>query len=412
MSQNSITEQDALRNLEEFRQLGKEVLKERESIKEILISSGLTESGAELDLLLLKKQMDSMGAEVHRVVGRKIKNGTFAAQIAYDVPNFLTALYCGPAIVIGMPVLIRYPSSQLDLGKIWNEKISELGIDSIKIDLDKSGTDFGDYCLKHPDIRHFLIAGGQRIVDFYDRKEVMEQLDTLILFGPDLPKAIFMKSIDKNKLHDVVKTTVNTAFFNSGQICALEKELLVDNEIYDDVKKMLITEVSSLSYGLHTDHVGPIRNEPTFERLKEIIEHIKNNPQTYRILYGGDIRGNVVTPTLVEIIGNMDNELDFFGPLLFLKRVHGKEHAIEEVKKDIFHGGHVFVHGASQDVFEIEGLLKERVGNVKLNANIMNESIDWPYGAFGKYSFILKTREGAEIQTRKGKVYLSHVLSY
>lgn len=412
MPEHIITESEALANLHEFRALGEEVLKEHKKIHQILLSSGLTSSGAELDMLLLKKQMRSMGAEVHRVVGRRRKHGVFAAQIAYDVPNFLTALYCGPAIVIGMPVLIRYPSSQTELGEIWQEKIDDLGIRNIQVDGNKTGVQFGEHCLREEDVRHFLIAGGQRIVEFYDKPDVMDRLDTLILFGPDLPKAIFLSSIDEKQLHTLVKNTVATAFFNSGQICALEKELLVDENIYDDVKNLLIKEVSSISYGANDDHVGPILNTPTFDRLKEVIEYIKSNKKKYRILHGGEVVGNVLTPTLVEVMGEMDHDMDYFGPLLFLKRVRGKEEALQEVRKDVFHGGHVFVHGSSNDVFELEGFLKECIGNVKLNANIMNESIDWPYGAFGKYSFLLKTREGDKIHNRRGKIFLSHALTY
>ncbi|MFC2143232.1 aldehyde dehydrogenase family protein [Candidatus Aenigmatarchaeota archaeon] len=406
-----ITEQQAMKNLNDFRRLGTAVLEEKEKIIDILIESGLTEAGANLDLTLLQKQMNSMGSEIHRIVGRVRKDGKFACQIAYDVPNFLTAFYCGPAFVTGMQVLMRFPSTQMELGKIWQQKIKENNIENISVEIDKSGKDFGIHCVENDEIKHFVIVGGQKIVDFYDKKEVMDKLDTLLIFGPDLPKAIFLESLDNETLPALVKNTVTTAFFNSGQICALEKELIVDDAIYDRTKELLIKEVSSITFGTHKDHVGPITNTPTFNRMKEVIDFIKEHPNDFRILCGGEIEENLIKPTLVEIIGEFDHSVDYFGPMIFLKRVMSKEDAIAEVKKDIYHGGNVYVHGGAEDIFEVEGMLKERIGNVKLNANVMNESIDWPYGAYGKYSFILKTREPTGIVSRKGKVYLSHVLT-
>ena len=226
---------------------------------------------------------------------------------------------------------------------------------------------------------------------------------------------MILRSVDKHTLPLLVKQIVLTAFVNSGQLCALEKEILVEAEIYDAVKQTLVNEIRALPFGSPSDIVGPILDNPAFKRMQEVLEKIKHEPANYKILVGGntDSSNHLVEPTLIEIVGQFDYFMDYFGPMLFIKKVASTEDAINEIKKDKYHGSHVYVHGDTFEVFKVEGKLKEHIATIRLNTNILSESIDWPYGGgVGKYHFIAKhkTADG-QIIREKGKVYLSHLLT-
>jgi len=403
MERAEITEKEAKERYENLLLLGKRLFDRANELIELDVQGGLTFDGARFDIVLTKKQLDSAKTEIDRVVGRKPLPGKMGICIPYDLPNFLGIFYGAPPYMAGIPVELHFASINKSVAKIWDEVIKSEGIEGMKIDTKMSGRDFGNYCIENGEVRHFIIAGGEPVVDLYTSPQVTSKLDTVTVFGPTRPKVLIM---DSNTI-DYVKSC--NAMFDSGQVCGLDKEIIPTSKNYDYIKEQLKKMVQNTTYGTPKDTVGPIRDMPAFRRAVEILQQFKSNKQHYEIIAGGgyDEKAQVVEPTLVEAHSEIDPHISCFAPILILnKGAKNNPDAVIKAKHDNIHGYLVSVYADPIEAFEYEGLLKQDFGLVRLNSSIMAESIDWPYGGYGKsFAFCSKGR------LIRGRIYLSRELT-
>ncbi|TFG16215.1 MAG: aldehyde dehydrogenase family protein, partial [Promethearchaeota archaeon] len=240
-------------------------------------------------------------------------------------------------------------------------------------------------------------------------KNVYTKFDNTVIFGPTRPKALFLESMNL----DYANKTTWVSMFNSGQICGLTREVIPVEKNYEKVKEILVETLQKVDYGSENNTVGPIKDQPAFEKNVELLDYFSKT-EDFKILVGGhyDKKTNIIEPTLVECINGVPQEIDFFGPILLLnKHARTKEDVISEVKKDNVHGGYVFVYTDDfLEGIELEGIMKQHATTVRVNADMTNETIDWPYGGY-KNSFKLIKKANGSYHFREGKVYLGQELT-
>lgn len=381
--------------LKSIRSAGRWILDHKNEMVKACIESGLTEGGAILDIGLMHKQMLNLELDRDRIVGKEIGEDTkLAAIIPFDIPNFMVPFYCGTAYCCGKEVVMRFGEGCKPIAALWKQAFAETKTPAISINEDLGGPQFGMWAIEDPSVRHFILAGGTKILKAYSKPDVVEKLDSIVMSGPTRPKAIIDKTA-RPILGTAVQTIVNSAFYGSGQLCALEKEVVPEAEIYDDAKKLLIDAVGNVSHGTPRDLVGPLGDKWVIIGLANMYDKLKNDPK-YEILVGGgyDRDTGVFEPTLVEALEGIDGNIHYFGPLLFLNGAARQDKTpIEVLKEDTIHGGYAYAW--TQDVargLEYEAELKQHYGIVRINTTIFASFFDWPFGGFKK-SFVAKRRE-------------------
>lgn len=96
------------------------------------------------------------------------------------------------------------------------------------------------------------------------------------------------------------------AFANSGQLCMAVKRVYVHESIYDQVLATLVRIVEAEGQKLQAgdeNAIGPITNEPHFERTKELfasIEHEKLTVATGSTKPLTDRKGFFFLPTIID----------------------------------------------------------------------------------------------------------------
>jgi len=407
-----MTQKDLEKNYETLSRLADAVCEQKEELMEILVSGGLTEAGAALDIVLLEKQVHSLHADIARLAGRNLMPGKMAACIPFDVPNFLTLFYCGSAMLAGMPVTIKFAKGMKRLGPVWQRAIEKSGMQHLHIEEELNGKELAEKWMKMGD-GHFIVAGGRAVIDYYKDDKIHSKFTNLFVFGPTRPKVLILDSAHQN-IKSICANVVNTGLFNSGQLCALEKEIIPTRKNYQETRKELVRLFEEIPYGTPQDLVGPIHDVPTFELLRDTIAELKASDE-YRIIAGGkvDEAKKTVSPTLIEAPEGVDPKYNFFGPVMFLNgAAKTDDELVYQVKRDINHGDYVYIYTSNPlEGYKYEGLLKKEATFKRINTNILSSSIDWPYGGLKESFYHYQNRDGRSV-VKNGKFFMAHEISY
>ena len=394
------------KRLKAIRDAGQNIITRKPEMMKACMLSGLTEAGARLDIGLMWKQMMNLELDRERLIGRDPgKGATLAAMIPFDVPNFMVPFYCGTAYVAGKDVVMRFGEATKPIGALWKKAFAETKAPAIKVDDENGGPQFGIWACEEKAVRHLILAGGTKVLKAYSKPDVLQNFDSVVMSGPTRPKAIIEKSVG-SKLRLIIKTIVDSAFYSSGQLCALEKEIIPEAEIYDDVRTHLIDAVKSVDYGKPSNTVGPLGDQWVIIGLAALYDKIKENPK-YKILVGGgyDKDEGIFEPTLVEALSGVDNDIHYFGPMIFLNGASRDGFAPMDIaKSDTVHGGYCYAWTADVErgiAYEAE--LKQHYGIVRINSTIFSSFFDWPFGGWKK-SFMAFRREGKEMVLHQGMV--------
>jgi 1-pyrroline-5-carboxylate dehydrogenase len=134
-------------------------------------------------------------------------------------------------------------------------------------------------------------------------------------FAKDYPKptitemggknpAIVSEKADLDKATDGV---LRSAFGYSGQKCSACSRVLVERQVYDDFKNLLVEKTQKISVGNPLEksvYMGPVIDSEAVKRFENAVAEVKNSGQVHaggdRISEGELARGNFVQPTVVE----------------------------------------------------------------------------------------------------------------
>jgi acyl-CoA reductase-like NAD-dependent aldehyde dehydrogenase len=243
--------------------------------------------------------------------------GVVAAITPWNFPLTLAFWKIAPALLAGNTMVLK-PSPFTPLSTL---KVAEILRDVLPpgvLNVVSGGDDLGAWMTSHPVPRKISFTGsietGKKVAMSAapDLKRV-----TLELGGND-PAII---------LDDADPATVATAIFagafnNNGQVCSAIKRVYVPEAMYDDVVEALAVHARAIKVGDGTEpdsKLGPINNEPQFERVKELVADALS--QGARAVTGGhamDRPGYFFEPTILAGLSDGTRIVDEeqFGPAL------------------------------------------------------------------------------------------------
>ena len=187
----------------------------------------------------------------------------------------------------------------------------------------------------------------------------------------------------------VVDDVIVSAFQSAGQRCSALRVLYVQEEIADEIMRMLAGAMRTLVIGEPLDRatdIGPVIDEQARGMLER---HVATMNRTARLVARCDLpssckHGSFFAPCAFEIdsIGQLEREV--FGPVLHIVRYRPSE--LDEVIKEIEAteygltlGIHSRIEGFAQEIFE-----QTRVGNVYVNRNMIGAVVGvHPFGGRG-----------------------------
>ena len=243
--------------------------------------------------------------------------GVVAAITPWNFPLTLAFWKIAPALLAGNTLVLK-PSPYTPLTTL---KVGELLRDVFPpgvVNIVSGGDELGALMTTHPVPRKISFTGsvetGKKVAlsAAPDLKRV-----TLELGGND--PAIVLDDADPAA---VASAIFAGAFNNNGQVCSAIKRVYVPEALYDDVVEGLAVHARSIKVGEGTEDgvkLGPINNEPQYERVKELVADALSHGAT--AVTGGkamDRPGYFFEPTILSGLSDGTRIVDEeqFGPAL------------------------------------------------------------------------------------------------
>lgn len=306
--------------------------------------------------------------------------------------NFPFAILTGmttAAVVSGNTVLLKPSSNTLVIAYYLMEILKEAGLpDGVVNFIPGSGSEVGDYIVKHPKTRFISFTGSKAVgTSIYEKAAVVHPgqiwLKRVIAEMGGKDAMIIDNDIDTEFAADEI---VKAAFGFSGQKCSACSRAIIHQDVYDEVLEKIIDKSKKLKLAdpsLQDTNLGPVIDKKAFNNISNYIEIGKKEG---KLVAGGkcdNSKGFFIEPTVIADLKPdarvMQEEI--FGPVLAVCKVKDFTEAIE-VGNNTEYG----LTGAviSNDRMNLE-IAKEQfhVGNLYLNRKCTGAIVGYqPFGGF------------------------------
>jgi acyl-CoA reductase-like NAD-dependent aldehyde dehydrogenase len=263
--------------------------------------------------------------------------GVTAAITPWNFPLGLAMWKIAPAIRAGNTVVVKpspyTPLAAMAMGRIMGEVLPPGVVNTVT-----GGDALGAAMTSHSVPRKVSFTGS---IDAGRKVAVASAADlkriTLELGGND--PAILLADVD---LATAAAVLLGTAFFNTGQACALPKRIFAPASRYDEVVDAFAVVANSLRVGAPFDEtttLGPLSTRPQFERVSDLVAEAVSAGA--RVAAGGgpvDGPGFYFQPTVLadvkEGLRVVDEEQ--FGPALPILRYDDVDDAVRRANDTDF----------------------------------------------------------------------------
>jgi alpha-ketoglutaric semialdehyde dehydrogenase len=211
--------------------------------------------------------------------------------------------------------------------------------------------------------------------------------------------AVILADADLSK---TIPAIVSGAYSSAGQKCTATSRIIVEDAIYEDVKRELSQAVSNLKTGDPFDsanYLGPVASREQFETVSKYIEMARQGAVVAEgTITANPDQGYFIAPLLAEGFG-IDHPLiqeEIFGPVAALLRVHSFEEAVEACNNTIF--------GLTASVFTsnlqngLRFLDEAEAGMVRVNLETAGVEYQAPFGGMKMSSSHTREQGAAALQ--------------
>ncbi|MCC6857370.1 MAG: aldehyde dehydrogenase family protein [Bryobacterales bacterium] len=253
----------------------------------------------------------------------------------WNFPIAIPAWKIAPALVCGNTVVLK-PASAAPLCA-WRmvEALVEAGIPKGVVNFVAGpGGELGSALLSAPPLKAVSFTGSCAIGNWLHQEASKRRIRIQLEMGGKNP-AIILSDAD---LNTAVETTVNGAFFATGQRCTATSRAIVEEGIYDRFVEALVERTRRLKVGDGLQpgiDVGPAIDEAQLETVLRYIETGKREGARLaqggrRLTEGSYAGGYFVEPT---IFTDVTEEMtiareEIFGPVLSVMRARDYEDAV------------------------------------------------------------------------------------
>ncbi len=247
----------------------------------------------------------------------------------------LTGMTVGP-LVMGNTIVLKPASTTPVIAAKFMEIMEDAGLPDGVINLVfGSGSDIGNYLVKHPKTRFINFTGSKAVGLF-----IVEE-GSKIQKGQKWIKRISVEMGGKNAiiidsdadLDSAVNCVITSAFGFQGQKCSACSRAIIDEKVYDYVVKELVDKVQSIKVGPAEDRnnfMGPLIDQAAVDKF---LKYVEIGRQEGKILCGGnkiDKGGYFVEAAVFD---DVDPEArlareEIFGPLLSLIKAKDFDQAL------------------------------------------------------------------------------------
>ncbi|WP_372651669.1 aldehyde dehydrogenase family protein [Halobacteriovorax sp.] len=280
--------------------------------------------------------MDFGNSAGRKAFTSKFPVGPILAISPFNFPLNLALHKIAPAFAAGCSVILK-PSPYTPLSSLLlAEFAKEAGFPDGLLNVVICDNELSEQLVREERIKLLSFTGSPKIG--WLLKSIAGKKKVILELGGNA-SAVIDETCD---LVQASKSVALGAFLYSGQICISTQKVFIAESIYDEFKKLLISEAEKLVCGTPNDKdtiVGPIIDKVHVDRILDWINKAKENGA--KILCGGDLHeGNshIISPTIIEDYKRDDliNSDEVFGPVVLLKPFSSDDEVIDLVNDSSF----------------------------------------------------------------------------
>lgn len=247
--------------------------------------------------------------------------GVVGQIVPWNFPFLMAAWKLAPAIAAGDCIVFK-PSSATSLNMlVFTELIQDLLPAGVLNLITGSGSKSGQYLLDHPDLCKLAFTGSTEIGKGVATAAADKLIPATLELGGKSANIVF-DDCNWDAAIDGVQLGI---LFNQGQVCCAGSRVFVQEDIYDNFVRELVTAFNNVTVGdpLNPEtQMGSQVNRKQAEKILSYVQIAKDEGAT--IACGGDYytengcdKGSFVQPTLIT---NVTNDMrvaqeEIFGPV-------------------------------------------------------------------------------------------------
>jgi RHH-type proline utilization regulon transcriptional repressor/proline dehydrogenase/delta 1-pyrroline-5-carboxylate dehydrogenase len=302
--------------------------------------------------------------------------------------NFPLAIFTGQvaaALAAGNAVIAKPAESTSLIGYRATQLFHEAGIPIglLQLVLGK-GADVGEVLTSETNIAGVAFTGSTQVAKRIKRNLLTNSNARLIAETGGLNAMV----VDSTALSEqVTRDVIDSAFKSAGQRCSALRILLIQEDCFDGISKMIKGAMYELNLGnpkyLNTD-CGPVINADAKEKLQVHIDNSKAHAKVIAGVRHGNVNGYYVAPTMIELDSLDDINEEFFGPILHVIR-YKSEH-LEDMIDQLNAKGFGLTFGIHSRIKTQVDLVSKRInaGNIYINRNQVGAIVgSQPFGGEG-----------------------------
>ena len=252
-----------------------------------------------------------------RVEVRRRPYGVVAAITPWNYPVSLAVWKIAPALLAGNTIVLK-PSPFTPLATLLLGEILRDVLPSGVLNVVSGGDALGAWMTSHPAVRKISFTGSVATGKLVAAAAAPDLKRVTLELGGNDP-AIVLPDVDVAR---TAKRLFWGAFENCGQVCSAIKRVYVPESLYEPMVAHLAEMARGVTVGNGLDEdsqLGPINNQPQFERVQELVEDARQSGA--RMVTGGQRlgdRGYFYAPTIVADLADGARLVDEeqFGPVL------------------------------------------------------------------------------------------------
>lgn len=273
---------------------------------------------------IYKEQPESLPGMWNRLEYRPLEGFVFAIT-PFNFTSICANLCAAPAMM-GNVVVWKPAESQMYSAQVIMELFEEAGVPAGVINMiSVDGPVAGDVVFNHKDFAGLHFTGSTAVF-----RHLWKSIGNNIEKYSSYPRIVgetggkdFIMVHESANAAQVATAMTRGAFEFQGQKCSAASRAYIPNNLWDDVKKIVVEQVSSFKMGSPEDtsnFINAVIDERAFDKIAGYIDYIKEQNDA-EIIVGGNYdksKGYFIEPTVVvtsnEKFRTMCEEI--FGPVL------------------------------------------------------------------------------------------------
>lgn len=292
--------------------------------------------------------------------------------------NFPLAIFAGQiaaALATGNTVIAK-PAEQTPLVAYFITQLfhkAGVPLDVLQL-VTGNGERVGKALVSHPEISGVCFTGSMDTAKLINR-QIATKNNNIIPLIAETGGQNCMIVDSSTLLEQAVDDIVHSAFDSSGQRCSALRVVYIQDEIYDDLVKMIVGAMQALNIGSPEDLSTNIASVIDDDAMHDLNKHIHRMRRKGKLLYACKLihaitnRGYYVTPHLFELDSITQLKKESFGPILHVVKYSKKN--LQDVIDEINSTGYGLTFGVHS---RIKSNYENIIGQVKAGNSYVNRT--------------------------------------